>query len=140
MIVALVLLLLVAIAALVLWRREVTRRAGAEEAAARAGAARPSAAAGRDEAPRGPPRVQRALLAERAWTRELRSQLSRLSRTAFDDPKDTPTMVLRIALSVLGAEKGLLLTRDDDDGDGLLDLAAAEGFDNDPSESVIAQH
>ena len=108
-IVVLALSLVAALVALVLWRREVGRRAGAEEAAARAERDRQAAATQRDEAQRARMRIQQALLAEREWTRELRTQLARLSRTAFDDPQDTPTMVLRIALNVLDAHKGLLL-------------------------------
>src|SRR4051812_19873361 len=140
MLVVLAVVLIVALVALVLWRREVARRLGAQEAAARAEREQAQAQEERDEARRARMRLQRALLAEREWTRELRTQLARLSRTAFDDPKDTPTMVLRIALSVLDANRGLLLTRRDSDHDGQLDLAAAEGFAHDPSKSSIAQH
>src|SRR3954447_2940587 len=140
MIVAVALVLVVALVALVLWRREVARRAGAEEAAERAQRERAQAESEREEQQRARLRVQRALLAEREWTRELRSQLARLSRTAFEDTKDTPTMVLRVALNVLDASKGLLLTRKDGDGDGRLDLIAHAGFEADPADSSIAQH
>jgi HD-GYP domain-containing protein (c-di-GMP phosphodiesterase class II) len=140
MIVVVVVLAVAALVALVLWRREVNRRAGAEQATARADDERRQAEAQRDEAQRMRVRVQRALLAEREWTRELRTQLARLSRTAFQDTKDTPTMVLQVALNVLDARKGLLLTRKDGDGDGRLDLVAHVGFEHDPSDSSIAQH
>jgi hypothetical protein len=43
------------------------------------------------------------------------------------------------AIALVGAEKGMLLSREDGDGDGVLDVAAAEGFDNDPETSVVAQ-
>jgi HD-GYP domain-containing protein (c-di-GMP phosphodiesterase class II) len=140
MIAVVVVLAVAAVVALVLWRREVNRRAGAQAAAARADGERREAEAQRDEAQRMRARIQRALLAEREWTRELRAQLARLSRTAFQDTKDTPTMVLQVALNVLDARKGLLLTRKDGDGDGRLDLVAHVGFAHDPSDSSIAQH
>src|SRR4051812_8827231 len=139
MLVVLAVVLIVALVALVLWRREVARRLGAQEAAARAEREQAQAQEERDEARRARLRLQRALLAEREWTRELRTQLARLSRDAFDDPKDTPAMVLNVALNVLGADKGLLLTRHDRDGDGMLDLEASVGFDHDPADSAVAQ-
>jgi HD-GYP domain-containing protein (c-di-GMP phosphodiesterase class II)/GGDEF domain-containing protein len=48
-------------------------------------------------------------------------------------------MVLRLARTLLRAEKGLLLWHRDEDGDGKLDLAAAEGFEHDPENNAIVQ-
>src|SRR4051794_37917128 len=67
MIVVLTLSLLVAIAALILWRREAARRAGAEERAERADRERRDAEHAREEHQRARLRLQRALLAEREW-------------------------------------------------------------------------
>jgi HD-GYP domain-containing protein (c-di-GMP phosphodiesterase class II) len=42
-------------------------------------------------------------------------------------------------MSLLGAEKGLLLSREDADGDGNLDVVAHQGFQADPAESALVQ-
>lgn len=78
---------------------------------------------------------------ERKWARELRAQFSQLGgpRRPLSDRRDIPSLVLRTAVTLMGAQKGLLLSRDDRDHDGKLDLEASEGFANDPSESAIAQ-
>ncbi len=86
-------------------------------------------------------RIQRARQAEREWNRELREQVLQMHRErgalgAHDDIRD---LVLRIALELLGAEKGLLLSREDADGDGNLDMVSVHGFEADPSESHLAQ-
>jgi HD-GYP domain-containing protein (c-di-GMP phosphodiesterase class II) len=44
-----------------------------------------------------------------------------------------------MAMSLTEARKGLLLARTDEDGDGDLDLVAHQGFDGDPTHSVLAQ-
>ena len=87
-------------------------------------------------------RIQRAREAEREWNRELRVQVLHMHRErgalgAHDDIRD---LVLRIALELLGAEKGLLLSRQDADGDGNLDMVSVHGFEADPSKSHLAQH
>jgi diguanylate cyclase (GGDEF)-like protein len=48
-------------------------------------------------------------------------------------------LVLRVAVLLLEAEKGLLLSKQDEDRDGDLDLVASEGFENDPAGSHIVQ-
>lgn len=84
-------------------------------------------------------RLQRAREAEREWNRELRSQLLRLHRDhgVLGDPSDLPELVLKMALTLLGAEKGLLISRPDHDTDGRLHTMCSAGFDHDPSHSAL---
>ena len=86
-------------------------------------------------------RSQEAREAERGWTRELQAEVGRMHRElgTLGDPADVPSMVLRLTKRLLGAEKGLLLSREDEDSDGNLDLVSVEGFENDPEESAIVQ-
>ena len=86
-------------------------------------------------------RIERARGAERDWNRELRAQVVRLHRErgALGDVSDIRQLVLRMATVLLEADKGLLLSREDEDGDGCpLDVVAHEGFDHDPSDSAVA--
>ena len=91
--------------------------------------------------------LDRARRAERAWASELRSQIMHLhrSRGPLGHTDDTRELVLKVALSALDAKKGLLLERPDGDdgarrdGDGLR-AACSDGFENDPSDSALAQH
>jgi GGDEF domain-containing protein len=94
-------------------------------------------------------RLRQSWRAEREWNRELRGQLHRLyvERGAFggdggddEDGGSVPELVLRAAIKLLEAEKGLLLSRTDADGDGELDVVAAHGFEHDPAHSAVAQH
>lgn len=84
---------------------------------------------------------QKAQEAEKDWSRALQTEVMRMHRElgALGDTGDVPTMVLRLAKRLLGAEKGMLLSREDEDSDGKLDLISAEGFENDPGDSVIVQ-
>jgi len=86
-------------------------------------------------------RSEEAHQAEKNWRQELHAEIMRSyrERGALGDPSDVPSMVLRLSRTLLGAEKGLLLWRRDENGDGKLDLAAAEGFEHDPEDSAIAQ-
>ena len=86
--------------------------------------------------------VRRDLRIEREWNRELRVKLAELhqQRGALGDTSDVRSLVLRVAIELLGAEKGLLLSRKDEDGDGDLDLVCTEGFEHDPGDSAVAQH
>ncbi len=79
--------------------------------------------------------------AERAYSRELRERVSEMHRERgpLADPRSVSELVLRTATRMLEAEKGLLLSRRDADGDGDLDLIAAEGFERDPSDSRLVQ-
>ena|GEM_PF-1114960 len=86
-------------------------------------------------------RMARAREAERSWSRELREQVSRLyaQRGALGDTGDIRDLVLRVAMELLDAQKGLLLSARDEDSDGMLDLVSSRGFDRDPKDSAIAQ-
>ncbi|MDQ4143677.1 MAG: HD domain-containing protein [Actinomycetota bacterium] len=77
----------------------------------------------------------------REWNRQLRSRIAELQKEngPLADPGDVPAMVLQLATTLLEGEKGLLLSRQDGDGDSDLDLLAAQGFENDPEHSDIAQ-
>ncbi|MDQ3934398.1 MAG: HD domain-containing protein [Actinomycetota bacterium] len=85
--------------------------------------------------------LERARAAEREWHRELRSQVAKAQRAggALSGHDDLRALVLRVAVTLLEAEKGLLLSRADEDDDGDLDLVAYEGFENDPEHAAIAQ-
>ncbi|MEA2478651.1 MAG: hypothetical protein QOJ07_573 [Thermoleophilaceae bacterium] len=86
-------------------------------------------------------RVDRARRAEKDWNRELRTQVVRLHRErgTLGDVSDIKQLVLRMAVVLVDAGKGILLSRADEDGDGSpLDLVASEGFDNDPTDSAVA--
>jgi diguanylate cyclase (GGDEF)-like protein len=85
--------------------------------------------------------VQRRLEAEREWHREFRRRIVEAHHQSgpLGDGDDIRSLVLRIAIQLVEADKGLLLSRSDADGDGDLDLVAYEGFENDPSHAEIAQ-
>jgi diguanylate cyclase (GGDEF)-like protein len=86
-------------------------------------------------------RAERARKVEREWTRELRAQVLALHRRqgAIGDGDDVRELVLRIAIELVRAEKGLLLSRADRDHDGRLDLVTHSGFEHDPTASDLAQ-
>ncbi|HEY8582673.1 MAG TPA: HD domain-containing phosphohydrolase [Capillimicrobium sp.] len=78
---------------------------------------------------------------ERQWNRELRHRVVELNEAhggvAGED--DVRTLVLKVAVQLVEAKRGLLLSRADDDGDGRLDLVASVGFEGDASRSRLAQ-
>jgi diguanylate cyclase (GGDEF)-like protein len=86
-------------------------------------------------------RIETERDAEREWHREFRAQLIEAHHEGgvLGDASDIRALVLRVAVTLLESEKGLLLSRTDEDGDGDLDLVAYQGFDNDPEHSAIAQ-
>jgi HD-GYP domain-containing protein (c-di-GMP phosphodiesterase class II) len=83
-------------------------------------------------------RLRDSWQAEREWSRELRRQLQELHGSS-SERGNVLELVLKAAIQLVSAEKGLLLTRDDEDGDGDLDLVTAVGFENDPAHSSVAQ-
>jgi HD-GYP domain-containing protein (c-di-GMP phosphodiesterase class II) len=86
-------------------------------------------------------RVERSRQAEREWNRELRTQLQQLYGSPHQRAgrRDVALLILQAAIELVGADRGMLLSREDDDGDGALDVMVAEGFEHDPSTSVVAQ-
>jgi diguanylate cyclase (GGDEF)-like protein len=81
---------------------------------------------------------------ERELNRDLRRQIAELQqeRGTLGDWQSIRELVLRMAMSLVEARKGLLLTRDsDEDGevDEVLELVAHEGFEGDPAQSQLAQ-
>jgi diguanylate cyclase (GGDEF)-like protein len=80
---------------------------------------------------------ERSYQVERDWRQELHDEVMRLSRErgVLGDPQDVPSMVLRLTRTLVGAEKGLLLSK----RDGGLGLIAAEGFEHDPADSAIVR-
>jgi diguanylate cyclase (GGDEF)-like protein len=119
--------------------RERAEQAEQRERGARAAAEREERGAA--EHRRGAALARAALERERQWARELRSQVVAMhqARGALAGHDDVRSLVLRVALDLTDAPKGLLLARKDADGDGRLDVIAAEGFDGDASHSEIAQ-
>jgi diguanylate cyclase (GGDEF)-like protein len=87
-------------------------------------------------------RVERWRQVEHDWNEELRVRLAQLTaaRHPLGDTSDVRALVLRTGIQLLRAEKGLLLSREDEDSDGDLDLVCTEGFEHDPEDSAIAQH
>ena len=83
-------------------------------------------------------RTERARQAEREWSRELREQVLHMYRSSGPSG-DLRELVLEVAVGLTGAEKGLLLSQSDGDGDGKLDLVCHRGFKRDPGESSVAQ-
>jgi diguanylate cyclase (GGDEF)-like protein len=86
-------------------------------------------------------RLEHARKTEHDWNRELRREITKLHRErgALGRTDDVRELVLAIAMRLTDARKGLLLSRNDGDGDGRLDLAASKGFRNDPEANTVAQ-
>jgi HD-GYP domain-containing protein (c-di-GMP phosphodiesterase class II) len=76
---------------------------------------------------------------ERDWLRQLRAEVERLHHLngALGDLGSLRDAVLRLAMRLVEAEKGLLVSRPDDAGD--LKVLAAEGFAHDPRGSALAR-
>jgi diguanylate cyclase (GGDEF)-like protein len=75
---------------------------------------------------------------ERAWAHELRRRVQELyrQRGPLDADDDLGEMILKVAVDLLGADKGLMLTREA--GSGRLEPHVAIHFDHDPDGSVLA--
>jgi HD-GYP domain-containing protein (c-di-GMP phosphodiesterase class II) len=87
-------------------------------------------------------RLQQSWRAEREWSRELRGQLAQQDRAhaALDgEGDDVRELVLKAAIELTESDRGLLLSREDADGDGDLDVVTAYGFRHDPRHSALAQ-
>ena len=86
-------------------------------------------------------RLQRSRRAERTWNAELRAHSSASTRLrgGLEEAADARELILRAAIKLVEAEKGLLLSRADEDADGRLDLVCAHGFEHDPERSAIVQ-
>jgi HD-GYP domain-containing protein (c-di-GMP phosphodiesterase class II)/GGDEF domain-containing protein len=87
-------------------------------------------------------RLRRSLAEQRRMTRDLSSRMSRLqhSEGTLGGREDVRSLVLLAAINLLDAEKGLLLSNRDGDGDGNLDVVAHHGFaDDDPQKSGLVQ-
>ena len=86
-------------------------------------------------------RAEQSRREEKEWALHLRREVVRLQRErgTIGDTSDVRQLVLRIAINLVGAEKGLLLSREDLDADRLLDVVAHLGFENDPKDSAVAQ-
>ena len=84
-------------------------------------------------------RVEEARRTEKNWNQELQAEIMRTYREggALAGTGDVPSIVLRLARTLLEAKKGLLFSRHDG-GEGL-ELSASEGFEHDPSDSAIAR-
>ena len=78
---------------------------------------------------------------ERDINRQLRRKMAELQEAhgSLGSWRDVPTLILQTAMALTEAEKGVLLTREDEDGDGDLDLAAFVGFDSDAEHSTLVQ-
>jgi HD-GYP domain-containing protein (c-di-GMP phosphodiesterase class II) len=85
--------------------------------------------------------IETARTAERQWNRQLRAEVARAhaEHGALGRVRDIRELVLRVAVGLAEAEKGMLLASPEDDGDGRLELVASEGFQHDPRDSAVAQ-
>ncbi|WP_119069015.1 HD domain-containing phosphohydrolase [Rubrobacter indicoceani] len=75
------------------------------------------------------------------WRSQLHSEMMRLygERGLLDEgAEDIPTMVLRLVMELVGARKGIILSRGGSDEEWL-GLLAHEGFENDPTKSELVR-
>ena len=86
-------------------------------------------------------KAERSRNSERSLVKKLRHQVlaEQHERGALADTHDTPHLVLRLVMSLVEAERGLLISRRDLDRDGDFDLVAHEGFASDPTHSPLVQ-
>ncbi len=85
--------------------------------------------------------LQHRLQLERRNAHDLRQHVTELHKEfgGMAPADDIRTLVLRVAMRLLEAKKGMLLSRVDEDGDGKLDVVAVEGFERDVKDSRYAQ-
>ncbi len=119
-------------------RKEAAERERERDQARRSASERESELE-RERSVRG--RLERARRVEHEWARELRGQLMSMhhERGSLGRTDDVPALVLRTAVELVEADKGILLAHEDAEGDGWLDLVAHQGFDSDPTRSVVAE-
>jgi HD-GYP domain-containing protein (c-di-GMP phosphodiesterase class II) len=86
-------------------------------------------------------RLRASWKAEREWNRELRTQLQRLQpmRGQQTGNRSVGELILTATMQIVDAEKGMLISREDEDSDGALDVVIARGFEHDPADSAVAQ-
>src|ERR687890_414920 len=88
-------------------------------------------------------RLAQSRRAEREWNRELRGQIQQLYDTrqtgTADGGSDVRELVLRTAIKLVEARKGMLISREDADDDGALDVVVSYGFEHDAGDSDVAQ-
>ena len=86
-------------------------------------------------------RIENARDLEREWNRELRAKLAEFSeeRGVLGSPRGVAELLLRVALTLVGGEKGLLL-RSGGDSERALTIAAGVGFEHPHDDSGIARH
>jgi HD-GYP domain-containing protein (c-di-GMP phosphodiesterase class II) len=122
-------------------RRIEAARRETEEARSEAGREREEAERRLQTERRSRDVVERARRAERQWAEELRSQVASLHRErgALSNPDDITGLVLQTAMSLIDADKGLLLRRDGDGDGSRLRVARHLGFEHDPDESALAR-
>jgi len=77
---------------------------------------------------------------EREWAQELRSQVASLHRErgTLSNPDDIPGLVLQTAMSLLDADKGMMLSRREDSGERV-SVSRHLGFEHDPEDSALAR-
>jgi len=82
----------------------------------------------------------RAWRGEREFNRDLRGQIERMQRAhgVLGRHDDVRKMVLELTMSLVDADKGILLSARETPGDGH-EVVCFLGFDNDPRESALAQ-
>ena len=109
-----------------LWARDRRRAADASGLDSELAAARERIAA-----------VEQARRREHEWIVDLREQLHKmqLEHGVFGGDDDIKSLVLRMTMEIVEAEKGLLIS---DGGEGNRDVVAAEGWENDPAQSSLA--
>ncbi len=82
--------------------------------------------------------TEQARRAEREWAKELREQVLNTYKSRGPSG-DVRELVLEVAIRLSGAEKGVLLSQEDGNRDGDLDLVCHRGFKQDPGASSLAQ-
>jgi HD-GYP domain-containing protein (c-di-GMP phosphodiesterase class II) len=94
-----------------------------------------------EEERRARARAEQSRREEKEWALHLRREVMQLqaARGTIGDTSDVRELVLQTAIKLVEAEKGLLLSREDLDADGDLDLICHHGFEHDPTHSAVAQ-